>query len=137
MDSLIKVYLRSFDRINRFPSPAECFRMNQRLFSVDDARHTGVDGGFTRSYGHVGRVGYQRGTFHDGLSDAVDLHGQLGEIAQYLGHLVTTFTATYVDDNVGVGVLGQGLRDDGLAATEGTGNSSGSALDTSATRVEF
>ena len=37
----------------------------------------------------------------------------------HLGHLVAPFSAADVDDDVGVGVLGQGLGDAGLSAAEG------------------
>ena len=47
-----------------------------------DAR---VDGRLSRGHGHVGGVGYQRGTLHDALLLAVHLHLQLGEVAEYLG----------------------------------------------------
>lgn len=55
----------------------------------------------------------------------------LGEVSQYFWHLVTTLPAAYVDDDVTVGVLGQGLRDDSLSTTEGSGDGCGSSLHTS------
>lgn len=42
----------------------------------------------------------------------------------------TTLSATDVDDDVRVGVLGQSLRDDSLAATEGAGDGRSTTLDT-------
>ena len=46
---------------------------------------------------------------HDALGLAVDLDGELGEVLQHLAHLVAALAAAHVDDNVGVGILGQGL----------------------------
>lgn len=60
----------------------------------------------------------------------------LGEVSQYFWHLVTTLPAAYVDDDVTVGVLGQGLRDDGLSTTEGSGDGCGSSLHTSSRKRE-
>lgn len=57
---------------------------------------TGVDGGLPRRDGHVGGVGDERRALHDGLGDALDLHGQLGEVAEYFRHLVT-WGKTYVE----------------------------------------
>jgi hypothetical protein len=59
---------------------------------------------------------------------AVNLDGELREVLQHLAHLVAALPAPHVDDDVRVGVLGQGLGDDGLAATEGPGDGRGSAL---------
>lgn len=36
---------------------------------------TSVDGSFTSGHGHVGGVGNEGGTFHDGLLLAVDVNG--------------------------------------------------------------
>lgn len=110
---------------------------------------TGVDGGFTGSDWHVGCVGDENSSVHDGGSgfgnfnlvgtafDALfntvnspfeaaglaltnlefDVH--FWEFSENFGHFVTSFTATDVDDNFRVGELGDGLGDNGLAATEG------------------
>jgi len=40
---------------------------------------------------------------------SVDLHGELGEVLEHLGHLVAALAAADVDDAVGVGELGEGL----------------------------
>ena len=79
----------------------------------------GVDGGLSSGDRHVGGVGHEGSSPHDGLGLAVDLDGQFREISEYLGHLVSSLAAADVDDDVGVGVLGQRLRDDSLAAAEG------------------
>ena len=42
--------------------------------------------------------------------------------------LLTTLAAPDVDDDVRVGVLGERLRDDSLAATEGAGDGCGTTL---------
>ena len=52
--------------------------------------------------------------------DTLNLHGELGEITKYFRHFVSTLSTSDVDDGIGVGILGQRLRDDSLSATEGT-----------------
>ena len=44
--------------------------------------------------------------------------------------IIATLTTPDVDDDVGVGVLGEGLRDDSLAAAKGARDGSGAALHT-------
>mmetsp|Transcript_41016 Transcript_41016/g.105878 ORF Transcript_41016/g.105878 Transcript_41016/m.105878 type:complete len:413 (+) Transcript_41016:159-1397(+) len=90
--------------------------------------HARVDGGLSRRHRHVGSVGHQRRALHDGLVFAVDHGGELREVRQHLGHLVTALTAADVDDDVRVRVLRKGLRDDGLAAAEGTRDSGSATL---------
>ena len=89
---------------------------------------TGVDGSLTSGDRHVGRVGDEAGTLHDIVLGAVDVDLELGEVIQHLSHLVATLTASDVDDTVRVGVLGEGLRDTGLAAAEGAWDSAGTSL---------
>lgn len=60
----------------------------------------------------------------------------LREVSQYFWHLVTTFSAAYVDDDITVGVLGQGLRDDSLSTAKGSWDGCGSSLHTSSHREE-
>lgn len=60
----------------------------------------------------------------------------LGEVSQYFWHLVTTLPTAYVDDDVAVGVLRQGLRDDSLSTAKGTRDGCGSSLHTSSHREE-
>jgi hypothetical protein len=76
----------------------------------------------------------------------------LWEIHQDFGHLISSFTlevlaqlqelsmvsltAAHIYDNVTVGELGQGLRNDSLAASESTGNTHSTTLDTGEKRVE-
>eukprot|EP00962_Isochrysis_galbana_P003599 scaffold1021_cov108-Isochrysis_galbana.AAC.20 len=98
-----------------------------------DAR---VDGRLAGGDGHVGRVGHKGGAFHDRLDLAVDLHGELGEVLEHLGHLVAALAASDVDDAVRVGELGQRLRDDRLAAAEGAGHSAGAAEHRGKERVD-
>jgi hypothetical protein len=69
---------------------------------------------------------HQAGALHDRLLAAVGHgHGEGGELGQHLGHLVAALAAAHVDDAVRVGVLGEGLRDDGLAAAKGAGDGAG------------
>lgn len=98
-------------------------------------RDTSVDGGLSGSDRHVGGVGDEAGTLHDRvlLIAALNLGREGGELFQDLSHLVTTLTATDVDDAIRVGVLGESLRNASLAATEGTGNG---ASTTESRRVE-
>mmetsp|Transcript_34292 Transcript_34292/g.45169 ORF Transcript_34292/g.45169 Transcript_34292/m.45169 type:complete len:377 (-) Transcript_34292:682-1812(-) len=90
---------------------------------------TGVDGGLSGSDGHVGGVGDEGRALHDVVLATVDLGRQLGEVIEDLSHLVAALTAADVDDDIGVRVLGESLRDTGLTAAEGTWNSAGTALD--------
>mmetsp|Transcript_125902 Transcript_125902/g.187926 ORF Transcript_125902/g.187926 Transcript_125902/m.187926 type:complete len:462 (-) Transcript_125902:85-1470(-) len=87
----------------------------------------GVDGSLSGSHRHVGRVGDQGGTLHDGVHLAVLLHSELGKVHEHLSHLVSALAASDVDDGVGVGVLGERLRDHSLAAAERARHSAGSA----------
>lgn len=50
-------------------------------------------------------------------------------------HLVTTFSTSYIDDNVAVRKFGKGLGNNGLATSECPGNSCGSTLHASYTDV--
>mmetsp|Transcript_30036 Transcript_30036/g.64386 ORF Transcript_30036/g.64386 Transcript_30036/m.64386 type:complete len:638 (+) Transcript_30036:135-2048(+) len=93
---------------------------------------TGVDGSFAGSHRHVGSVGDQSGAFHDPdflfLAGLVfDGHGQLGEIAQHFRHLVSALAASDVDDDVGVGELGERLGNDRLSASKRSGDGAGSS----------
>eukprot|EP00053_Salpingoeca_punica_P023409 m.9950 g.9950 ORF g.9950 m.9950 type:complete len:683 (-) comp5100_c0_seq1:47-2095(-) len=88
----------------------------------------GVDRGLTGSDRHVGCVGDEGRALHDRLLAAVHLHLQTREVLEHLGHLVAALAAADVDDNVRVGVLGERLRNDSLAAAKGAGNGRGAAL---------
>jgi hypothetical protein len=57
---------------------------------------------------------------HDRFLFSIDVDLQFRKISEDLGHLVAALAATNVDDDVGVGVLRQGLRDDRLAASKCT-----------------
>lgn len=50
---------------------------------------------------------------------------------------VTSFSTPYVDDDIGVGVLGQRLGDDSLSAPESSGNGCGSTLDTTGIKINI
>ncbi len=63
------------------------------------------------------------------LDLAVNLDGELGEVLQHLAHLVAALPAPHVDDDVRVGVLGQRLRDHGLATSERPRNGSRAPLE--------
>ncbi len=80
--------------------------------------NAGVDGGLASGDGTVGGIGDEGRSSNDGLGLSVDLDRQFREIAQDFGHLVAVLAASNVDDDVGVRVLREGLRDDGLAAAE-------------------
>mmetsp|Transcript_64817 Transcript_64817/g.166821 ORF Transcript_64817/g.166821 Transcript_64817/m.166821 type:complete len:597 (+) Transcript_64817:397-2187(+) len=90
--------------------------------------HARVDGGLPSCHGHVRRVGHERRALHDGLLLAVNERGELREICEHLSHLVAALAAADVDDDVRVGVLGEGLGDDRLAAAEGAGHRRGATL---------
>ena len=81
---------------------------------------TGIDGSLARSNGHVGGVRDQHSAFHDGRCFAAHFHGELGEIAQHFGHLISTLAAAHVDDHIGVGKFGERLGNDGLPTAEGS-----------------
>jgi hypothetical protein len=69
---------------------------------------------------------HQARALHDRLLAPVRHgHGQRGELRQHLSHLIAALAAAHVDDAVGVGVLGQGLADNGLAAAKGTRDGAG------------
>lgn len=61
----------------------------------------------------------------------------LREIPEYFRHLIPTLSTTNINDDITVGEFGQGLRDHSFAATERTGNGSGSSLDTSRKKNVF
>mmetsp|Transcript_22768 Transcript_22768/g.37711 ORF Transcript_22768/g.37711 Transcript_22768/m.37711 type:complete len:452 (-) Transcript_22768:29-1384(-) len=90
---------------------------------------TGVNGSLTGSHRHVGGIGDKGGTLHDtnfliGTSDGIlDGHGEFREITQHFSHLITTLSATDVDNSIGVGKLGKRLGDNSLSATESTWDS--------------
>ena len=95
------------------------------VFGQGDAR---VNGGFTSGDWHVGGVGDQARALHDIILLTVDQGLELREFVKHLSHLVTALTTADVDDAIGVGVLGESLRDASLAATEGAWNGASTAL---------
>jgi len=90
---------------------------------------TSVDGGLSGGDGHVRGVSHETRALHDIVHLTVDLGLELGEVIEDLSHLVTALTTSDVNDTVRVGVLGEGLGDTSLTATEGAWNSAGTALD--------
>lgn len=63
------------------------------------------------------------------VSSYINIGCKFRELLKNFSHFIATFSAADVDDDLRVGVLGEGLRDTGLACTEGTGDSAGTALD--------
>ena len=59
-----------------------------------------------------------------------------GNSRQHLGHLVAALAAADVDDDVGLGVLGERLLDDGLAGAEAAGHRHAAALGDREEQVE-
>mmetsp|Transcript_6577 Transcript_6577/g.12773 ORF Transcript_6577/g.12773 Transcript_6577/m.12773 type:complete len:472 (-) Transcript_6577:7-1422(-) len=88
---------------------------------------TRVDGRLTGRHRHVGGVGDEGGALHDGVRLAVLDHSELGEVHENLSHLVSALPASDIDDGLRVGVLGQRLRDNRLAAPERAGHRAGPA----------
>lgn len=60
----------------------------------------------------------------------------LWEVSQYFGHLITSLPTTHIDDDITVGVLGQGLRDDSLTTAKGSRDSCSSTLHTAADQTQ-
>jgi len=90
---------------------------------------SGIDRGLSGCHRHVGGVGHKASTLHDIVFLSVNFNGELGELIEYLSHLISSLATSDVDNTLRVGVLGQGLRDTGLSTSEGSGNSASSSLD--------
>lgn len=58
----------------------------------------------------------------------------LWKISQDFRHFIPTFSASNINNDVAVGILGQRLRDHRLPAPKGTWNSRGAALHAAAER---
>lgn len=58
----------------------------------------------------------------------------LRKVAQDFRHFIPTFSASNINNDVAVGILGQRLRDDRLPAPKSTWNSRGAALHAAAQR---
>mmetsp|Transcript_3989 Transcript_3989/g.6287 ORF Transcript_3989/g.6287 Transcript_3989/m.6287 type:complete len:458 (+) Transcript_3989:607-1980(+) len=88
--------------------------------------NTSVNRRLTSSDRHVRCVGNQCGTLHD--TDLVLLsctfvlhsHGKFREITKHFSHLVTTFSASNIDNSIRVGEFGKRLRNDSLSTSKGT-----------------
>ena len=86
----------------------------------------GVDRGLPGGHRHVGGIGDEYGTGHEGLPGVrID---QLGEFQQHIGHLVAALTASDEDHYLRVRPLGYGVLQDGLPRAEGAGNTGRSSL---------
>jgi hypothetical protein len=90
--------------------------------------NTSVNGGLSGSDRHVGSVGDEASTVHDGVFLSLELGLEVWEFFKYLSHLVSSLSTSDVNDTVRVGVLGQGLGNTGLSTTEGTWNGACSSL---------
>lgn len=53
---------------------------------------------------------------------------KLGELREYLSHLVSSFSTTHIDDTLRVGELGESLRNTSFSASKSTGDSTSSSL---------
>merc|ERR1719322_1205187 len=66
---------------------------------------------------------------HDAFGFSVNLDSEFREVLQHFRHLIATLATAHIDDDVRVGVLGEGLRDHSLATSESARNGSGASLD--------
>ena len=64
------------------------------------------------------------------IINAFQWYTYLREISQYFRHLVSSFTTSYVDNDVRVGKLGEGLGDNSFSTTKGSWDSCCSSLNT-------
>mmetsp|Transcript_13758 Transcript_13758/g.21366 ORF Transcript_13758/g.21366 Transcript_13758/m.21366 type:complete len:645 (-) Transcript_13758:325-2259(-) len=103
------------------------------VFSKGD---TSVNRSLTGSDRHVRCVCHKSCTFHNGLFLVSNGNGKGRKFIQHLSHFVTTLTASDIDDNIRVGVFGEGLRDDSFTTSESTRNSSGTALGSREKRIQ-
>ena len=65
---------------------------------------------------------------YDSSGDDRSSDPPVSEFLQYLSHLVSTFTAADIDDNICIGPLGDLVLGHGFSGTETTGNSGGAAF---------
>ena len=87
---------------------------------------TGVDAGFTGSNRHVGSISDQCSAVHQRISGLwVD---QFSEFLQNLCHLVSTFSASDIDNDISVRPLGNLMLCHGLSGSESAGNGGSSAF---------
>ena len=97
-------------------------------------RDTRVDARFAGGHRHVGSVGHQHGTLHQRLARV--RVGELGELHEYVGHLVATLAATDEDDHLRVTPLGHLMLRDRLAGAERAGDARDAAFDEREERVD-
>ena len=87
---------------------------------------TGVDAGFTGSNRHVGSIGDQCSAVHQRISGLwID---QFSEFLQNLCHLVSTFSASDIDDDISVRPLGNLMLCHGLSGSESARNGSSASF---------
>lgn len=67
------------------------------VFSKGD---TSINGGLSGCDWHVGGIGDQTSSLHDGNIFSVPLGGKFGEISQHLSHFVSSLSASDVDDDL-------------------------------------
>ena len=102
----------------------EAFQAHRPVVFAD--RHGRVDRGFTGGDRHVGSIADDGRPFHQVASGVrVD---QFREFGEDLHDLVRPFAAGGHDDDVGVALLGDGVLEDGLSATERTRDEPGAAF---------
>ena len=94
----------------------------------------GVDAGLARRHGHVGGVGDQDRALHQRA--ARPGVGQLGELVQHVGHLVAALAAADIDDDIGIGPLGQAVLHHRLAGAKAAGDGGRAALGDGKERVD-
>jgi len=89
--------------------------------------NTSVDRSFSGSDRHVRGVGDKAGSLHDRMFLSINFNFKLWELIQYLSHLVSSFTASDVDNTFRVGVFRKSLGNTSFTATESSWNSTSSA----------
>lgn len=90
------------------------------IFSQSDSC---VDGGLSGSHRHVGCVSHQRCSLHDTDFLSV-LHGcEEGEFLQDFSHFISSFSATHINNNLTIRMLGECLRDACFSTPKGSWNS--------------
>jgi len=91
--------------------------------------NTSINGSLSGSHRHVWCVCYQAGSLHNTVFFAIKFDLKLWELIEYLCHLISSFTASYIDNTLRVGIFGQSLWNASFSATEGTWNSACSTED--------
>ena len=55
---------------------------------------------------NIGSVSDKASALHDADGLAVELHSQLGELREHLGHLIAALAAAHIDNGIAIGELG-------------------------------